>query len=178
MNRVRGVRRRVCTCIRVHRRRVPGETMERGEFQSLNGIEISSQLGRQRQSRPERGRERERERGRERKRAGRRRLIPAAKVVPLYDRVYNTYTRRRPQDVEGQRRKEEEANTADSRLETTSCGSQQVQRGLTLTMIRKQKIPPSYVGSRAGSPLVLAPRRTRTTLRRTDIWASVSQSRV
>ena len=64
----------------IHRRRVPSETMERGEFQSLNGIEISSQLGRQRQSRPGR--------------AGRRRLIPAAKVVPLYDRVYNTYTRR------------------------------------------------------------------------------------
>lgn len=64
----------------IHRRRVASETMERGEFQSLNGIEISSQLGRQRQSRPGR--------------AGRRRLISAAKVVPLYDRVYNTYTRR------------------------------------------------------------------------------------
>lgn len=57
---------------------MPAETMERKAFRSLNGIEISSLLlDRQRQSRAVRA-------------AGRRRLIPEAKVVSLYDDLYST----------------------------------------------------------------------------------------
>lgn len=62
------------------------ETMEREAFRSLNGIEISSLL-RQRQSQVERA-------------AGRRRLIPVAKVVPLYDDLYSIYERQGSEEEE------------------------------------------------------------------------------
>lgn len=61
-------------------------------FRSLNGIEISS-------LRPT-------ETIAGRARAGRRRLIPVAKVVPLYDDLYNVYTE--GQEGQGERRGEEE----------------------------------------------------------------------